>query len=685
MTTLNLKAFAKCIVHSKLVEREVLETHARDCQQSEGRLTANTLAQYLVSKKTLTAYQARRLLQGRSEGFFLGGCRILDRLGEGGMGVVYLAQQERLDSKVALKVLPATQNVNDSSLKRFYREAKAAAKLKHSNIVQVFDVDHQDGTHFIVMELVNGKNLSELLKRDGVFTVGQALRLIRQAAEGLEHAHANGVIHRDIKPANLVLEDTTLKILDLGLARHEADDRLTGDQTIMGTLDYMSPEQCQDTAGVDNRSDIYSLGCTLYHMLIGRPPFTGLPQTGKLLAHVTELLPDMHSQNAAIPKSVNQIVQRMTAKQREQRYQSAAGLIADLDKLNQESNQQTLIAERQIIVGVVDSIEPADHLLQLSDEELSLSDNHSANSNTAIHSPQSGGWNFAFLISIMAVLVLAGVYMGIQLLKDHRLADQIVKNPADTNDDGTRLDNTSLNPSPSDAQQPPLQTGKASVPISVSTTEPSASPDQMVVNETVASLPAGISNDIEPVGTHGNTSSAESAMANDEDAPVRSIEKTPETLEPTQPEPVSSPRDPRETVLRSFTDDWQAKLVVGDILTLISPYVYELTAPVEQLKKLTIQGTQDKRAVLYMEAGQYPCWDISNCSLLFQHVDIYVSISHETASCNVFAVEKADLTLSDVSITIMEGGTQTWEDLSVIRVNGERELDVLAKATLLRH
>lgn len=681
MAALNLKAFGKCLLQSKLVDREALEVHAKQCQQSLGSLSSKKLAQHLVSQKVLTAYQAKRLLQGRSEGFFLGGCRILDRLGEGGMGVVYLAQQERLDRKVAVKVLPAAQTVDTDALKRFYREAKAAAKLKHANIVQVFDVDQQDGTHFIVMELVNGKNLSELLKRDGVIPVGEALSLIRQAAEGLQHAHANGVIHRDIKPANLVVEDSTLKILDLGLARHEGDERMTGDQTIMGTLDYMSPEQCQDTAGVDHRSDIYSLGCTLYHLLVGNAPFSNRPQTGKLLAHVTEPLPDVHLQNAAIPESVNQLLQRMTAKQRDDRVQSAAELITDIDALNDESQQQTFIAPAPMLAddSAMDAVAAS---VELPESIPSFSDEDTANSNTVIHSPQSSGWNLALLIPVMAALVLAGVYMGIQLLKDKRGNETVGAGPdaipaaQDQTETGTGIA-TSVDAVPSNERSEARPEG-----LETAVVEPHEQVTLPAKDDDNEETPSPTDTDVaaaQTVSTEKDTPPLAPAMAATDSQSNDVMPNQPPPAEVAVTELLPQTREPHETVLRSFENDWQADLVDGDILTLISPETYELKTQIDQVKDFTIQGTEDKRAVMYLSTDSNGCWKLSDCKLTLQHLDIYVTLPRETGTYDVFTLDTADLTLSDVSITIMEGGRQTWEDISIVRVSGAREWDVLAK------
>ena len=204
----------------------------------------------------------------------LGNYEIESLLGRGGMGVVYKARQISLNRPVALKILPPSLSSDSSFVKRFHREAEAVAQLDHPNIVQIIDISKAKGLHFFSMQYVEGRTLDEVLKEKGCLDADEAVRIITQAAQGIEHAHKNGIIHRDIKPSNIILDDSgSVKVMDFGLARStEERSKLTQSGTLMGTLDYMSPEQCRGDE-LDGRTDIYSLGVVLYEALSGRTPF----------------------------------------------------------------------------------------------------------------------------------------------------------------------------------------------------------------------------------------------------------------------------------------------------------------------------------------------------------------------------------------------------------------------------
>jgi serine/threonine protein kinase len=261
--------------------------------------------------------------------------QILEKLGEGGMGVVYKALDTRLDRMVAVKVLPQHRLDDADAVQRFQREARALARLDHPNIVGVHDFGDHKGVPFLVMELAEGTTLAALLKRFAPLPPEQAVEYVRQAAVGLEHAHSKGLVHRDLKPGNLLL--TTggqIKILDLGLARFLQDQLSTVDITRegsgMGTPDYMAPEQFVDARQADARSDIYALGCTLYHLLTGQPPFPGSSYHDKAASHQHTRPRPLQEIIPAVPAGLDGVVQKMLAKQPQDRFQSAADVVGAL-------------------------------------------------------------------------------------------------------------------------------------------------------------------------------------------------------------------------------------------------------------------------------------------------------------------------------------------------------------------
>jgi serine/threonine protein kinase len=285
--------------------------------------------EYLLRVGLLTEWQAEKLLQGRHKGFFLGNYKLLRHLGSGGMSAVFLAEHKHMRQRRAIKVLPQAR-VNDSSyLGRFYREARAAAAVEHANIVRAYDVDNDGDNHFLVMEFVEGQDLQKIVDSGGVLPYETAVDYARQAAAGLAHAHSVGLVHRDIKPANLLVDPKgTVKVLDMGLARFNEDEKTASltqlhEENVLGTADYLAPEQARDSHSVDARADLYSLGCTLYFSLTGHPPFNEGTLTQRLLAHQNKEPPAVTVDRPDAPKDLLGILRKMMAKDRDQRFSTA--------------------------------------------------------------------------------------------------------------------------------------------------------------------------------------------------------------------------------------------------------------------------------------------------------------------------------------------------------------------------
>jgi len=304
------------------------------------------------SAATSAATETDRLLH-----HVLNGYRLDKELGRGAMGAVYLARQLSLDRNVALKIIQARWAADPSFIARFTREAYAAAQLTHHNVVQVYDLGEDHDTNFFSMEFVNGQNLGEIIKQRGKIPPKEAVGYILQAARGLAFAHAHGLIHRDIKPDNLMLNGQGLvKVADLGLVKHigaadeeahlPADSKLlaaskagaTVASAAMGTPAYMPPEQAEDAASVDQRADIYALGCTLYALLTGRPPFQGTTAAEVLTKHKNEPIERPDAVVTGIASELADINLRMMAKRPEDRYSSMEQVVAALQAFLERSS-----------------------------------------------------------------------------------------------------------------------------------------------------------------------------------------------------------------------------------------------------------------------------------------------------------------------------------------------------------
>ncbi|QDU80448.1 Serine/threonine-protein kinase PknB [Polystyrenella longa] len=282
------------------------------------------------------------------------------KLGSGGMGSVYLARDTELDRFVALKILPKDKADNPTLLKRFKSEAQAAATLRHDNIVMVYGAGEHEGYYYMVMEYVEGVDVHRLIAKKDQLSVKRSIEIVKQVGSALEHINSKGIVHRDIKPSNLFIQrDGIVKLGDLGLARSLEDSEeagVTRAGTTVGTVDYISPEQARNSKAADIRSDIYSLGCTWYHMLTGLPPFPDGSLTNKLHAHAVKPPPNPQIVNEAVPDGVVAIMHRMMAKRPEDRYQTPTELIQDLE--------QSILTKQDIANTVLASLQEEDDFIE---------------------------------------------------------------------------------------------------------------------------------------------------------------------------------------------------------------------------------------------------------------------------------------------------------------------------------
>ncbi|HEX4589279.1 MAG TPA: serine/threonine-protein kinase [Gemmataceae bacterium] len=341
--TITTDQFLKVLKKSDLVEEKRLQAFlATPPSNGEEQAAPRDLAQRLFRQGLLTQFQVNQLLAGKWKGFFLAGgkYKLMDKLGAGGMGHVFLCEHRRMKRLVALKVLPTDKLKDDASaVERFEREARAAAALDHPNIVRAHDIDTDPdkNLHFLVMEFVDGSSLQEIIKKHGPLDHVRACHYIADAARGLQHAHEAGWVHRDIKPGNLLLDRSgALKILDMGLARLFADDsdNLTKryeKNAVLGTADYLAPEQATNSSDVDIRADIYSLGATFYYLLTGHGPFDEGTVTQKLIWHQTRQPESIRAKRPELPKDLEAVINKMMAKKPVHRYQEPSAVATALE------------------------------------------------------------------------------------------------------------------------------------------------------------------------------------------------------------------------------------------------------------------------------------------------------------------------------------------------------------------
>lgn len=330
MANITVEKFLEYVERSNLIDAATLQTTLDSLRaEREGKLPedASLVADYLVAKEKITRWHADKLLDKKYRGFFLGKYKLLGHLGTGGMSSVYLAEHQLMHRLRAVKVLPRTRVHDSSYLARFLLEAQATAALDHPNIVRAYDVDNEGENHYIVMEYVEGQDLQIIVKERHPLPLAEVCSYIAQAAEGLNYAHEEGLVHRDVKPANLLMDpNRVVKLLDLGLAlmKNSEEGSLTvaHNENVLGTADYLAPEQAVNSHNVDLRADIYGLGCTMYFALTGHPPFVDGSLAQRIAKHQSQMPDDILKDRPDCPRDLSDICVKMMQKKPEKRYQT---------------------------------------------------------------------------------------------------------------------------------------------------------------------------------------------------------------------------------------------------------------------------------------------------------------------------------------------------------------------------
>jgi serine/threonine protein kinase len=318
---------------------DLLRHLAQRCRDARG------LAKELIRRDWLTVFQINHLFGGRPDDLVVGPYRILDRLGTGGAGTVYKARHVQQDRLVALKMLRCGLDPDPNAVPQFEREIEALRRLTHRHIIRLLDAGEAGGRRYFAMEHLEGTDLGKRVRLSGALPVAAACEYVRQAALGLHGAYQGGLVHRDVKPANLFLaekpgpETGFIKIIDWGLACErcpQAVDNLGPAEVpqgaILGTADYLAPEQIRNPGAVDNRADVYSLGCTFFHLLTGRPPFPGGSLVQKLFQHEQVEPPPVSALRPEVPAELDAVVQKMLAKRPAERYQTPEAVTVPLER-----------------------------------------------------------------------------------------------------------------------------------------------------------------------------------------------------------------------------------------------------------------------------------------------------------------------------------------------------------------
>jgi len=335
---LSIEELLKLIRQSGVVDESALMSFL-DARRVDETAEAHSLIEEMVQNGVLTNFQAEQFVLGKWRGFTIGRYKFLERIGVGGMGQVFLCEHLHMKRRVAIKVLPPAKAEQPAALGRFYREARAAATLRHPNVVRTHDIDQDGELHFIVMDYIAGTNLLDIVKRFGPLDIGRATQYVVHIALALDFAFRNKIIHRDVKPGNIMIDrEGVARLLDLGLARFLNDhgDQLTlkyDDKIVLGTADYVAPEQIENSHAVDTRADIYALGSTFYFLLAGHPPFPTGSVSQKLLWHRTKPPTRIRELRPEVPVEMATVLDRMMAKDPKDRCQTPAQLLTELERL----------------------------------------------------------------------------------------------------------------------------------------------------------------------------------------------------------------------------------------------------------------------------------------------------------------------------------------------------------------
>lgn len=334
----SVEELLQLIRKSGVIDENKLSNYLQRREFTRGISTdVREFADEMTRDGVMTSFQTEQFLLGKWRGFTIGKYKLLERVGVGGMGQVFLCEHMFMKKRVAIKVLPPAKAEQPAALGRFYREARAAGSLEHTHIVRTHDIDQDGNLHFIVMDYIDGPNLLDVVKKFGPLDIGRTVSYVRQVATALDYAFRNKIIHRDVKPGNILIDRKGVaRILDLGLARfiNDHSDQLTlkfDDKIVLGTADYVAPEQVANSHAVDIRADIYALGATFYFLLAGHPVFPTGTVSQKLLWHRTKEPTAIRSIRPEIPDGLAAIVVKMMAKDPRARYQTPAQVVADLE------------------------------------------------------------------------------------------------------------------------------------------------------------------------------------------------------------------------------------------------------------------------------------------------------------------------------------------------------------------